>query len=112
MGNKTTDVRWQQRFANFQKALGELRESVTLAKSRSLSKLETQGIIQAFEFTHELAWNVMRDFFKFQGDSSIAGSRDATRAAFKAGLVLDGETWMDMIESRNLTSHTYNESVS
>jgi nucleotidyltransferase substrate binding protein (TIGR01987 family) len=112
MGNKTTDVRWQQRFANFQKALDELRESVTLAKSRSLSKLETQGIIQEFEFTHELAWNVMRDFFKFQGDSSIAGSRDATRAAFKAGLVLDGETWMDMIESRNLTSHTHNKSVS
>lgn len=108
---KKPDVRWEQRFANFKKALAELRESVDLAKTRPLSKLECQGIIQAFEFTHELAWNVMRDFFRFQGDNSLAGSRDSTRAAFKTGLVLDGEAWMDMIESRNLTSHTYNESV-
>ena len=64
---KKPDVRWEQRFANFKKALAELRESVDLAKTRPLSKLECQGIIQAFEFTHELAWNVMRDFFRFQG---------------------------------------------
>ena len=83
MNDKRLDVRWQQRFANFHKALRELGEAVALAKARPLSKLESQGIIQAFEFTHELAWNVMKDLFKFQGDSLIAGSRDATRAAFR-----------------------------
>ena len=111
MNDKRLDVRWQQRFANFQKALRELGEAVALAKARPLSKLESQGIIQAFEFTHELAWNVMKDFFKFQGDSLMAGSRDATRAAFKEGIILNGDGWMDMIQSRNLTSHTYQEAT-
>lgn len=111
MNHAKQDIRWQQRFENYQKALAELRESVALARTRPLSKLEAQGIIQAFEFTHELAWNVMRDFFRYQGDTSVAGSRDATRAAFKIGIVADGEAWMDMITSRNLTSHTYNQNI-
>ena len=103
------DVRWKQRFSNYQKALGQLENAVSLANERALSNLEQQGIIQAFEFTHELAWNVMKDYFFYQGNSEIRGSRDATREAFRTGLVTDGEGWMSMISSRNKTSHTYNE---
>ena len=105
------DSRWEQRFSNYQLALVQLGEGVTLAGQRPLSELEKQGLIQAFEFTHELAWNVMKDYFIYQGDSSITGSRDAVREAFSKGLVEDGEGWMEMIKSRNQTSYTYNQSV-
>ncbi len=106
-----TDIRWQQRFNNYTRALQQLSSAVSLAKTRSLSDLEKQGLIQAFEFTHELAWNVMRDYFVFQGNSTIMGSRDATRESFNKGLIEKGDVWMEMIKSRNQTSHTYNQAV-
>lgn len=105
------DIRWQQRFQNYQKALQQLCKAVELSNQRPLSDLEKQGLIQAFEFTHELAWSVMKDFFSYQGITSIMGSRDATREAFQKNLVTDGEGWMEMIQSRNQTSHTYNQNV-
>ncbi len=106
------DIRWiQQRFGHYSKALGQLREAVELAQNRPLSKLEEQGLIQAFEYTYELAWNTMKDYFDAQGEINLNGSRDTFRLAFKRGIIEDGETWMDMIKSRTLTSHTYNEDV-
>lgn len=105
------DVRWQQRLQNFQHAKAALGRGVAVANERTLSELEQQGLIQAFEFTHELAWKVMKDYLAHQGNTDITGSRDATRAAFAANLLTDGEGWMDMIRSRNLTSHTYNLNV-
>lgn len=105
------DIRWQQRFSNFRRAFASLAAAVGLARARPLSDLEKQGLIQAFEFTHELAWNVMRDYFVYQGNTAITGSRDAVREAFSKGLLNDGEGWMEMLQSRNLTSHTYNQAV-
>ena len=102
----TQDIRWIQRFSHFTKALSQLREAVALAQERPLSKLEEQGLIQAFEFTHELAWNTLKDFLGGRGVQNLYGSKDATREAFKTGLIENGEAWMDMIQSRNLTSHT------
>ena len=104
-----TDVRWQQRFSNFRRALAQLAEAVDLSQVRELSRLERQGVIQAFEFTHELAWNVLKDYLQDQGNPDIKGSKDATRAAFKVQLIADGEAWMAMIQSRNISSHTYDE---
>jgi nucleotidyltransferase substrate binding protein (TIGR01987 family) len=71
--------------------------------------LEQQGLIQRFEFTHELAWNVLKDYFYYQGSTNINGSRDATREAFQKGLIQDGDQWMAMIVSRNQSTHTYNQ---
>lgn len=105
------DVRWRQRLTNFSSALNQLTAAVTLAKSRPLSDLEKQGLIQAFEFTHELAWNVLKDYFVYQGGPQITGSRDAIREAFQAGLIDDGDTWIAMIQCRNQTSQTYNRAV-
>lgn len=105
------DIRWRQRLNNYTQALARLADAVDLAAQRSLTPLEQQGLIQAFEFTHELAWNVMKDYFFWQGQSALTGSRDATREAFACGLLEDGEGWMAMIKSRNLSSHTYNQSV-
>ena len=102
------DIRWEQRLSNYQKALSQLNNAVDLSKERKLSDLEQQGLIQAFEFTHELAWNVMKDYFEYQGNTAITGSRDATREAFQNGLIINGEKWMEMIKSRNQSTHTYN----
>ena len=108
MVDNNKDIRWKQRFANFKKALRQLEE---IKKTEGLSKVEEIALIKTFEFTFELAWNVIKDYFQYQGITGIQGSRDAFRTAFKQGLIEDGETWMSMIESRIQTTHSYNESV-
>jgi nucleotidyltransferase substrate binding protein (TIGR01987 family) len=108
---KPKDIRWHQRLQNYSLALSQLKSAVDLAKKQNLSDLEKQGTIQAFEFTHELAWNLLKDYFEFQGTTSITGSRDASREAFNKNVISSGEVWMEMIKSRNKTSHTYNKSV-
>ncbi len=118
------NVRWEQRFSNFQKAFAKLTEAVNLIQDRYYVEGEfdestmsdsddiiIEGLIQRFEYTHELAWNVMKDFIIERGNVKIYGSRDATREAFQLDLIREGEVWMEMIESRNKTLHTYNEEV-
>lgn len=100
------DIRWIQRFSNYKKAM---RQLVQFIEKGELNELEKQGLIKCFEYCYELAWNTMKDFYESQGETDIHGSRDAIRLAFKRGLLEDGETWMDMIKSRTLTTHTYNE---
>ena len=107
----TQDMRWIQRFSNYQKALLTLSEAADLAATRALSNLEQQGLIQGFEFTHELAWNVLKDYLEEQGFVGLIGSKNATREAFKNALIDNGEVWMDMIKARNMTSHTYSTDV-
>ncbi|MBL7774613.1 MAG: nucleotidyltransferase substrate binding protein [Saprospiraceae bacterium] len=107
----TEDIRWKQRFQNFIKALELLEQAVWMHREKGLNELEEQGLIQRFEFTHELAWNVMKDYFEYQGFTHITGSRDATREAFQNALIEDGDGWMEMIRSRNQSSHTYNEAI-
>jgi len=106
------DIRWQQRLENFESAFLILKGAVDLSATRPLSDLENQGLIQSFEFTHELAWNVLKDYLAFQGTVEISGSRDAVREAFARGIIKDGHQWMNMIQSRNMTTHTYNKKVS
>jgi nucleotidyltransferase substrate binding protein (TIGR01987 family) len=118
------DIRWQQRFNNFNKAFKKLSDAVNyvrdVVKDESeevkLSDLENivddivkEGLIQRFEYTHELAWNVMRDYAIYQGNPDVSGSRDSTREALQLQLITNGEVWMEMIKSRKMTSHTYNE---
>jgi nucleotidyltransferase substrate binding protein (TIGR01987 family) len=103
------DIRWKQRFQNYKKALVTLKNAVELAEKRELSDLEKQGMIQGFEFTFELAWNVMKDYLEDQGITGIIGSKNAVRHAFNKGLIEDGEVWMDMIKDRNIASHVYDD---
>jgi len=106
------DIRWQQRFDNFNRALTQLGNAVALMHERKLSLLEEQGLIQAFEYTHELAWKVLKDYLEdYGGYNNLIGSRDTTREAFNVGIITGGDTWMEMIKSRNLSSHTYNEEI-
>ena len=102
------DIRWKQRLENYSKALRQLTRFI---EKGELNEFEQQGLIQCFEYTYELASNSIKDLFEAQGEVGIIGSRDAFRLAFKRGLIENGETWMEMIKSRVLTSHTYNEDV-
>ncbi len=111
MNTENHDIRWKQRFSNYKRALTQLLNGVELANTKDLNDLEKQGLIQSFEFTHEMAWKTLKDFIESRGSEKMYGSRDATREAFKLDLITDGETWMEMIESRNLSSHTYDETI-
>ncbi|MEY2507791.1 MAG: hypothetical protein QOH01_2120 [Verrucomicrobiota bacterium] len=106
---ESPDVRWRQRLQSFRKAFRRLSDAAALAAERKLTDLEQQGIIQVFEFTHELAWNTLRDFLEPTGATNLFGSVNTTRAAFAAGLIENGEAWMEMIKDRNLTTHSYDE---
>lgn len=103
------DIRWKQRFANFKKALAQLNEAQELSQQRALSRLENQGLIQAFEFTFELAWNTLRDFLAAKGVQGLFGSKDTAREAFKLQLITDDEGWTMMLNDRNRSTHTYNQ---
>lgn len=118
------DIRWEQRYSNFMKALHKLTQAIEFIQQNQIEEDEPidasdtafvldemikEGLIQRFEYTHELAWNVMKDYAAYQGNVSVGGSRDASREAFQLKLISDGEVWMDMIGSRNKSSHTYNE---
>ena len=102
------DIRWQQRFSNYRRALEQLE---SFFEPPALNEREQQGLIKAFEYTFELASNTLRDLLRSQGNADLLGSRDTLREAFRLGLISDGETWMLMIQDRNLTSHTYNRST-
>jgi nucleotidyltransferase substrate binding protein (TIGR01987 family) len=107
------DVRWIQRFSNYRKALIQLGKAVNIVSAVSNSSsdqndLLAEGLIQRYEYTHELAWKVMKDYEEYQGITDIMGSRDAIRVALRAG-ILDDDRWMDTISDRNLTSHNYDD---
>lgn len=102
--------RWEQKLESYHRALSRLAEVVMTAHNRPLTDIERDGMIQRFEFTHELAWKVMMSFCKFNSPEDILyGSKDSTRWAYEKGLITDGEVWMQMIASRNYTSHNYDD---
>ena len=120
------DIRWHQRLSNYRKALDKLTNNVNYIKEMyddmdleddetyqdialNVEDIYKQGLIQSFEFTHELAWKVMQDFAKDQGNTEIRGSKDAIRYAAQINLIENAHQWMEMILDRNKTSHTYNE---
>jgi nucleotidyltransferase substrate binding protein (TIGR01987 family) len=103
---KTKDTSWIQRFANYNKALSQLKKFV---EKGELNELEEQGLIKAFEYTFELGWKVLKDFLCERGNQNIFGSRDAISEAFKVGLIEDDDGWMNMFKDRNKAAHSYNE---
>jgi len=105
------DIRWHQRFSNYQKALGKLGEVVELAADEDLSELEKEGLIQRFEYTYELAWKTLQDLLRNKGFLGLSGPNPVISQAFKDGIVKDGEGWKKMKLSRELTSHTYNSEI-
>jgi len=104
------DIRWKQRFSNYINAFSQLEQAVEEYGDTTLDIIK-EGVIQRFEFTHELAWKVMKDYLEHEGIQNVTGSRSAARSAFNIGLLDDGQVWMDMIETRNHTVHAYRHSI-
>ena len=105
------DTRFVQRLANYSLALDGLKGEIDLASQRELSDLEKKGVIQSFEYVHELAWVVLKDFFEFTGETNIMGSRDAFELAFQRNLITQAQALLQGIKDRNLTVHTYNQKI-
>lgn len=101
------EIRWRQRFDNFEKAFELLEENIDIVNS---TELERAGIIQFFEMAFELAWKVMKDYLEAEG-FQVKSPKEAIKQAFQAELVEDGQVWMEALEDRNLTAHTYDEAT-
>ena len=104
------DIRWKQRFENYDKAFHNLKNAINLSKERELSELEEQGLIQSFEFTFELAWKVLKDYLNYM-QIEAKFPREAIKKGFQYEIIDNGEIWIDMLEKRNLMSHTYDKVV-
>lgn len=103
---KQQDIRWQQRFSNLKKAFSQLEKFIAF---QDLNEMEEQGLIKAFEYTYELSWKTLQDFLIEIGYENIVGPKPVIEQCFKDGYIVDGMAWMRMHQSRNLTSHTYDE---
>ncbi len=102
------DVRWKQRFENFERGFLLLRSALDGRTLDQLNQLEQEGVIQRFEYTFELAWKTLKDYLEDAGITlDQIHPRAVIKAAFAAKLLEDGEAWMDMLAARNLMSHTY-----
>ncbi len=100
------DIRWKQRFQNFEKALKLLEVALQIEEPDMLQKA---GIIHFFEMGYELAWNTLKDLLEAQGFTEIRSPRSTFKKAFEIGLIKEGHTWMELLNDRNLTAHTYDE---
>lgn len=100
------DIRWQQRFSNFEKSINHLELALKIENADIVQKA---GIIQFFELTYELAWNLMKDYMEAQGFTDVKSPRSAIKKSFETGLISNGQLWMELLLDRNLTSHTYDE---
>jgi len=103
---KSEDIRWKQRFANFNKALQQLERFIS---RNELNEMEQQGLIKSFEHTYELSWKTLQDLLKEKGYQDITGPKPVIEQSFMDGYITDGQGWMRMHKSRNLTSHAYDE---
>src|ERR1041385_536913 len=105
-----SDIRWKQRFENYEKALRLLREA--LSDVESLSELEKEGTVQRFEFTVELAWKTLKDYLEHSGIVLAQNTpKNVVKQAFAAKIISDGQLWIDMLDCRNALSHTYDEAA-
>ena len=103
------DIRWIQRFNNFNKALNSLMNAINEYKEDDSDEVVKVGMIKFFEMTYELAWNTMKDYYEYQGETGIQGSKDAIKLSFSRGLITDAPKWYDMVNSRRLSVHSYDE---
>jgi nucleotidyltransferase substrate binding protein (TIGR01987 family) len=103
------DIRWQQRFNNYKKALAKLGEVAANGSIDDLSDLEKEGLIHRFEYTFELAWKTFQDLLFWKGYEGIVGPNPVLQQALHDGYIIDESTWRNMKKSRELTSHTYDD---
>ena len=101
-------IRWHERFENYKLALSNINETNDCISQNGLNKIYTMALIQAFEIVFELAWKTMKDYLEFEGINTDT-PRQTIKTAFLRNIIPDGQLWINMMEARNKTSHTYNE---
>ncbi len=107
--NDNIDIRWMQRFQNFENAFRYLQE---MANRETYSEVDIDATIQRFEVTFELAWKVLQDYLEEEGYTEYRGPKKVLAKAFQDSILVDGETWMRMHEDRNILSHAYDHKTS
>ena len=108
MKTQGQDIRWLQRLSNFDKAFEQLKSFVDYPQ---LNEMEEQGLIKSFEYTYELSWKTLQDLLKYKGYQGIIGPKPVIEQSFQDGYILNGKAWMRMHQSRNMTSHTYDQNT-
>ena len=101
------EIRWRQRFVNFDKAFLALERTIAIENP---SEAERGGLIQFFEVAFELSWKTLKDYLE-AGGFQVKSPREVLKQAFQSGVIQEGHAWMDALDDRNLTAHTYNEEV-
>jgi nucleotidyltransferase substrate binding protein (TIGR01987 family) len=105
------DIRWKQRFQNFENAYNVFCRTLKRFEKEPEDEITQMALVQTFEFTYELAWNSMKDYLENEGYDEVKNSKQTIRVAFQAELITDAEKWMEVIQKRNLASHTYNQVI-
>lgn len=108
MSNDNQDIRWKQRFDNLQSTYKLLQEAIEANAQMPDNNLIQMALIKAFEMTFELSWKTMKDFLKYNG-IDVNSPREIIKQAFANDIIIDGQLWIDMLEDRNLMTHTYDE---
>ena len=104
------DVRWKQRFQNFDKAFKRLTDAIQIIRNDPDNVLLQAGLIQTYEFTFELAWKTLKDYLEMEG-FTVPSPRATLRQAFQCGYIQQGDVWLKALNDRNLTAHTYDDEV-
>ncbi|WP_251966652.1 nucleotidyltransferase substrate binding protein [Parabacteroides sp. AD58] len=104
------DVRWKQRFQNFDKAFKRLTDAIQIIRNDPDNVLLQAGLIQIYEFTFELAWKTLKDYLEMEG-FTVPSPRATLRQAFQCGYIQQGDVWLKALNDRNLTAHTYDDEV-
>ena len=104
------DIRWKQRFQNFDKAFKRLTDAIQIIRNDPDNVLLQAGLIQTYEFTFELAWKTLKDYLEMEG-FTVPSPRATLRQAFQCGYIQQGDVWLKALNDRNLTAHTYDDEV-
>ena len=102
------NLRWVQRYQNFQKSIINLQDTKICIEKDGLNKIYTMALIQAYEIAFELAWKTTKDYLQYSG-IKVDTPRETIKEAFANNIITDGQLWIEMMEARNKTSHTYKE---
>ena len=101
------NLRWIERFENFEKAKKNLSIAKDYIAQNGITDIAIMALVQAFEITFELAWKTQKDYLEYNG-IKVNTPRETIKEAFQSNIIENGQIWIDMMESRNKTSHTYN----
>ena len=99
------DIRWKQRFQNYEKAFKRLSRAIEVVKSAPDDDLLQSGLVQTYEYTFELAWKTLKDYFE------VRSPRETIRQGFQSGYIMNGEDWLQALADRNLTTHIYDDEI-